>query len=553
MTEIIPPVEVLQSRRSELLFDRFEFGVFTTKKITPEDSELWLAMGHLRAREYLKRHYISPEDLNEDGAEYDEYDDRADHFVAVADDGRVIGTVRVIHRTEAGLLLPGEEEFDHRLPEDTREISRLIRDSSLNHTEGFLVSLSMMRAALKATKGVSERVCAVLEERLYRQLNEHIGIKLTTVGEPKTIEHYNNTFNYLVTMTPSLITSQVHERDERMYYEALKRPVLAENIISQPFAPFFERNSTTKGLGRVSLSDLVTPNPEQFERNRGFYSQEEQEKLWNSTVAIAGVGGDGGQLAITLAQAGVTNFYLADPEVFSVENLNRQAGADYSTIGHNKAEVIARQLRALGARTKVYTEGVTAENIDEFVGSSDLVIDETEFTMPHIGVMIARAARSFNLPVLMALNVGFGSYTTSFSPKGIPFETYLGINPALTLREIEEQMREQQIPIGKWAPHIPSYANVNILKKVADGEMSAPSVAQGVQMAAADAGTQAIAHLLKDINPDWEKWITWAPKGRSLDARDGEIKVRSRSMHFTRSVAIAALKTRLRMSHPKQN
>lgn len=84
-------------------------------------------------------------------------------------------------------------------------------------------------------------------------------------------------------------------------------------------------------------------------------------------------------------------------------------------------------------------------------------------------------------------------------------------------------------------------------------EISAPTVVQGVKFAAGDAGTVAIAHLLKDINPDWNEWIHWAPHGKSLDAKDGERIVRWRKAHFTASVAIAAIKTRLNKSHPRSN
>lgn len=522
---------------------------FTTKYITPEDKELWLGMGQLRARVYLEKGYINEAQLDANGAEYDEMDLSSNHFVAIDEDDEVIGTVRVINRVDSGKL-PSEEEFDVDLPNQTHEISRLIRDPELSNEIGLLVSLSMMRAALKATQE-SEKVYAILEAKLHRQLSYHIGIGLSDVVPPKVIEHYNSTLNHLVEIEPRYVTSQVYERDERVYAQARNHPALQESILGKPFAPFFEQNSRAMGLGRVSLKDLTSPNPEQFIRN-GFYSQEEQKMIWESTVAIAGAGGDGGELAITLAQAGVRSFKLADPENFGIENFNRQAGADYSTIGHNKAEVIAKRLRALGASVEIYSEGITVDNIEEFIAGSTLVIDETEFTMPELGVMIAREARKNELPVLMALNVGFGSYVTSFHPNGMRFEDYLGIDPSLSIDEITEKFKEKPISISKWAPHIPSYANVDILQKVATNEITAPTVSQGVRMAAADAGSVAVAHLLRDINPNWDKWIHWAPTGNVNDAKDGTMVVRSRAWHFAVSVAKASLGTRLGKSHPSK-
>lgn len=553
MTDILPDPQELFAETNKGSVETAGEITFTTQKITPNDEELWLSMGRLRGDVYLEKKYITPDDLNNDGAEYDEFDEHADHFVAINDAGNVIGTVRVINRPDVDVRLPSEEAFDQILPIETQEISRLIHALDLPATEGFLVSLAMMRAALKATRGKSETIYAVLEEKLRRQLNDHIGIHLKTIGDAKIIEHYNGTLNYLVEMEPRFITSQIHERDRRALEKASHSERLAESILGKPYASFFERDNAAHGLGRVSLADLTDPNPAQYERNNGFYSPEEQERIWNSTVSIAGLGGDGGQLAMTLAMAGVRHFRFADPEDFSIENLNRQTGASMATIGHNKAEVLAGMVRDLGATVEVFNQGVHKDNIEAFTKGSDLIFDETEFTMPQLGVMIARAARSENTPVLMALNIGFGSYVTTFAPEGITFEEYLGLDPAASLEEIAEWAENQDIPISKWAPHIPSYANVEVLTKVVKGEISAPTVVQGVMAAAADAGTQAVALLLKDISPSWNDWITWAPHGKGIDMKDGSFTVKSRGLHFKSSVAIAALHTKFGKSHPKRS
>lgn len=542
MTDILPNPDLLKVDTTMPEHELREQALFTAMKITPADTELWLKMGQLRAEVYLDKEYISVEDINEDGAEYDELDERSEHFVAVNDEGEVIGTIRVINRGDQNLPLPSEEEFGVTLPEKSQEISRFMHDLDLSPTEGFMVSLALMRAAHKATNGVSDTIYAVIERKVYRQLNDYMGIKLTSLTEaPQRIAKYRDTENYLVEMQPKFITSQIHERDEAMIEKLEKSRRFADSIISKPFAPFFEKDNATKGLGRISLRDLESPNPEQFERNRGFFSEVEQQRLWDSTVAIAGAGGDGGQLAIALAQLGVRKFKLADPEAFESQNLNRQAGASLATIGQNKAKVIAKHLRGLGATVDVYTDGVTPENIEEFVADSDLIIDETELTMPQLGVMISREARENNVPVLMALNVGFGSYVTSFDPsEGVTFESYLGIDESKTLEEISEE----KISIAKWAPHIPTYANTDILQAVNDQKISIPTVVPGVLFAAADASTQAVAHLLADINPEWKKRIIRAPHGRSVDAIDGTNVVKYRSAHFNIQVAIAALRTR---------
>ena len=290
------------------------------------------------------------------------------------------------------------------------------------------------------------------------------------------------------------------------------------------------------------------PNLEQFNRNLGFISQKDHECLQKSVVAIAGAGGDGGELAVTLAQLGVGRFRIADPEVFEIDNLNRQTGASYKTLGQNKATVIAQIIRDINpfADVRVFAQGITFDNVDEFVAGSNLVIDETEYTQHELGVMLARAARYHSLPVLMAMNIGFGSYTTSFSPTGKTFEAYLGLDSTASLDEIARAT----VPLSRWVPHIPSYADMNIFQKVANRKVPTPTVSPGVKMAAAEASMQALAHLLKDTSPQRSGWIHYAPRGKSIDVIDGVTMIRFPRVHFTKSVAIAMLRTKLGKNPP---
>ncbi len=77
-----------------------------------------------------------------------------------------------------------------------------------------------------------------------------------------------------------------------------------------------------------------------FARNLGFISQAEQDKLSETSVAIAGAGGDGGELAVLLARMGFGEIRLADPDPFEIENINRQAVCTTRTVGMNKAVAV---------------------------------------------------------------------------------------------------------------------------------------------------------------------------------------------------------------------
>lgn len=277
---------------------------------------------------------------------------------------------------------------------------------------------------------------------------------------------------------------------------------------------------------------MLSPNAPEFSRNLGFLCEQEQALMNKSTVAIAGAGGDGGMLAIQLARLGVGELRLADPDPFEIENINRQAVCTSKTIGMNKAEVVGNYVQAINPNmsVKVYDKGINEANIEEFTYGAQLVIDETEFTMHSLGVMLARAARKHNIPNLMALNVGFGTSITSFHPRGKTFEEILGLSNTASLQIISEA----EVPLKRWLPYVPPYADMAMFKKVAAGEKSAPSIAPGVAIAAGTAAIQAMLHLTADVKNNRPKPV-YAPAFIVLDALTGESKVVKRPVisHYT--------------------
>lgn len=273
-------------------------------------------------------------------------------------------------------------------------------------------------------------------------------------------------------------------------------------------------------------------------RNGGFISAREQEKLATAHVAIGGVGGDGGQIAETLCRMGVSSFSLADPEVFEEENLNRQNSSSVNTLGRNKAEVLGETIRAINpaANVRIFSAGINPENVDDFVSLATLVIDETEYTMPELAVMLARASRARGIPVLTGLNVGFGCLVTSFHPRGRTLENYLGLSESASLEEIAKT----EVPLSKWVPRLPGYAHERGFRLVNSGSIPTPSVAPGVALTASAVSTEAFNHICGRKKP------IYAPHWLWLDS----LERKSRVIHFPRlsfSVSLLRLLFRSRV------
>jgi hypothetical protein len=87
----------------------------------------------------------------------------------------------------------------------------------------------------------------------------------------------------------------------------------------------------------------------------------------------------------------VERFVLCEPGDYELNNLNRQA-ADIADIGRNKADVQADRARAINPEVEVLVEsdGVTQDNVDWLVGTTDVVIDGVDVTEPA-GIAAKRA------------------------------------------------------------------------------------------------------------------------------------------------------------------
>ena len=137
-----------------------------------------------------------------------------------------------------------------------------------------------------------------------------------------------------------------------------------------------------------------------FKRNRGLITEEEQEKLRNSRVAIAGMGGVGGVHLVTLARLGIGKFTIADPDVFEVANFNRQYGATISNLGRNKAEAMAEAALDINPELdlRVMPEAIDESNVDEFFETPIYLSTRIDaFQHRHSPHSVSQGRRAWNL------------------------------------------------------------------------------------------------------------------------------------------------------------
>ncbi|WP_051308933.1 HesA/MoeB/ThiF family protein [Desulfogranum japonicum] len=113
-----------------------------------------------------------------------------------------------------------------------------------------------------------------------------------------------------------------------------------------------------------------------FERNLGTLTPDEQQALQKATVAVIGCGGLGGYVIEELARVGVGKLLVADPDHFSVSNLNRQVNACSSTLNRNKALVAAERVQAIHNHTVVQPFPVDFRAVPvERLRGADVLVD----------------------------------------------------------------------------------------------------------------------------------------------------------------------------------
>ncbi len=164
-----------------------------------------------------------------------------------------------------------------------------------------------------------------------------------------------------------------------------------------------------------------------YQRNIGLFSREQQQKLREAKVFVAGAGGVGGVEAATLARFGVGELVLMDPGVFDEPDMNRQFAAMASTIGENKARATARLLRDINPFMKVtaleHAPQDDAELAEHMAGSA-LVIDAIDAGGFAYKARFARVARALGLLNVTAPIPGFGTLMIIFDPGGMTLEEF---------------------------------------------------------------------------------------------------------------------------------
>lgn len=191
------------------------------------------------------------------------------------------------------------------------------------------------------------------------------------------------------------VNAKITETNAKTLFE-LKKSLYGESdmvVIADGF-----QYSEDVGLDEISsvvfIKRGVMPCKEELEcmlsaRNTPFV----QDKLKAAAVGIAGLGGLGSLIALSLARSGVGFLHLVDFDIVEPSNLNRQQ-YNMSHLGMYKAQALARQIAEINPFVSVKAENIkiTGENAAKVFENEEIVCEA--FDKPENKAMLVNALLS---------------------------------------------------------------------------------------------------------------------------------------------------------------
>lgn len=136
-----------------------------------------------------------------------------------------------------------------------------------------------------------------------------------------------------------------------------------------------------------------------MERTSLLLGEEKLERLQQAHVLVVGLGGVGAYAAEMLVRAGIGRMTIADADVVSLSNINRQLVALHSTIGRLKADILAERLRDIAPdlQLTVVAKYIHDEETNTLLDAApyDYVVDAIDTLSPKLALIKGTLDRGY--------------------------------------------------------------------------------------------------------------------------------------------------------------
>ena len=155
---------------------------------------------------------------------------------------------------------------------------------------------------------------------------------------------------------------------------------------------------------------------DRYARNHNTISQEENDRLKDFRVLVAGSGGLGGFIIEELGRLGIGHITAVDGDVFEESNLNRQLLSTEALLGTPKAEAAGIRMQAVNSEVEVIpkTLFITEENCEELIAGHDLVVDALDRI--SVRLLLEDCCEKQGIPLIHGAIGGWYGQVTSVFP-----------------------------------------------------------------------------------------------------------------------------------------
>ena len=145
-----------------------------------------------------------------------------------------------------------------------------------------------------------------------------------------------------------------------------------------------------------------------LERTELLLGSEKCLTLRNAHVLVVGLGGVGAYAAEMIARAGVGRMTVADADVVSESNINRQLIALHSTIGKPKASLVAERLRDINPEIELTVVEKYIKDEETYIlldsAKFDYVVDAIDTLSPKLALILGCLERK--IPIVSSMGAG---------------------------------------------------------------------------------------------------------------------------------------------------
>lgn len=197
------------------------------------------------------------------------------------------------------------------------------------------------------------------------------------------------------------------------------------------------------------MSDLYN---NMISRQKEIFSEDEQEILRTTPIAIMGCGGLGGTIIEQFVRSGFEKLTIIDQDVFDETNLNRQIRSNLDTINESKVEVTKSAMEKINPNVDItsYNLTVTQENISEILKGSDILVDAVDNV--YTRVLISREAKKQQMTfVHSAVEKTLGQLSV-FEPDSVSYEELFKLKSVE--KPLNEEVKDYLLSISSKKPQV---------------------------------------------------------------------------------------------------